>query len=69
MKAVIGIDFGTDSVRALIVNTENGDELASHVDYYARWKEKKYCNADRNQWRQHPLDYIESCLLYTSRCV
>lgn len=60
MKAVIGIDFGTDSVRALIVNTENGDELASHVDYYPRWKEKKYCNADRNQWRQHPLDYIES---------
>lgn len=60
MKALIGIDFGTDSVRALIVNADTGDELASHVDYYTRWKEKKYCNADRNQWRQHPLDYIES---------
>lgn len=60
MKAVIGIDFGTDSVRALIVNADTGVELASHVDYYTRWKEKKYCNADRNQWRQHPLDYIES---------
>ncbi len=60
MKAVIGIDFGTDSVRALIVNTENGDELSTAVHHYPRWKALKYCDASRNQWRQHPLDYIES---------
>lgn len=60
MKAVIGLDFGTDSVRALIVHAENGNELSSHVHHYPRWKDKKYCDAGRSQWRQHPLDYIES---------
>lgn len=69
MKAVIGIDFGTDSVRALIVNADNGEELATHVEYYQRWKEKKYCDADRNQWRQHPLDYIESMERAVKRAV
>lgn len=61
MKAsyVIGIDFGTDSARALIVNADNGDGIATSVMYYPRWKEGKYCNPAKNQYRQHPKDYIE----------
>jgi L-ribulokinase len=59
MKAVIGIDYGTDSVRALVVNTENGKELGTHVFYYPRWKDGLYCDPGINLWRQHPLDYIE----------
>jgi L-ribulokinase len=55
----IGIDFGTDSVRAIIVNAENGREVASAVYNYPRWKEGLFCNASANQFRQHPLDYIE----------
>ncbi len=58
-RYVIGIDFGTDSVRALIVNTETGKEVSSGVAYYTRWSQGDYCIALENQFRQHPLDYLE----------
>lgn len=56
---VIGLDYGSDSVRAVLIDTQNGAELASEVFWYPRWKEQKYCNAGINQFRQHPLDHIE----------
>ena len=56
---VIGVDFGTDSVRSVLLNAINGEEIASSVFYYPRWKDGKYCNAGKNQFRQHPLDYVE----------
>jgi L-ribulokinase len=56
---VIGLDYGTDSVRAVLIDAGNGAELASSVHWYARWREGKYCNAAINQFRQHPLDHIE----------
>ncbi len=59
-KYVIGVDFGTDSCRALIVNAQTGEEVAASVKYYPRWSEGKYCNPSSNQYRQHPLDYIEA---------
>ncbi len=58
-KLVIGLDFGTDSVRALVVKTADGEEVASQVSYYKRWKKGQYCDPVRNQFRQHPLDYLE----------
>ena len=56
---VIGVDYGTDSVRSIIVNAANGHEIASSVFYYPRWKDGLFCDPSLNQFRQHPLDYIE----------
>lgn len=58
-KYVIGLDYGTDSVRAVLIDTENGAELATSVSYYQRWKQGKFCQPEENQFRQHPLDHIE----------
>jgi len=59
---VIGVDYGTDSVRALIVDTSNGREVATSVYNYKRWEKGDYCDPQGNQFRQHPLDYIEGLL-------
>ena len=59
-KYVIGIDYGTDSVRAVIVNAANGDEVATSVKAYPRWASGKFSDPSKDQYRQHPLDYVES---------
>ena len=64
-KLVAGVDFGTDSVRAIIVNVDKDETIASETCYYARWQEKKYCNSAQSQFRQHPNDYLdglETCM-------
>ena len=58
-KYVIGLDYGSDSARALVVNALTGETLATAVKYYPRWKAGKYCNPNINQYRQHPQDYID----------
>lgn len=58
-KYTIGVDYGTDSVRTLVIDTSNGKEISSSVFDYPRWKAGKFCNPSKNQFRQHPLDYIE----------
>jgi L-ribulokinase len=66
---VIGLDYGTDSVRCLIVNAATGAEVATSVFYYPRWKAGQYCNAAQNQFRQHPLDYLEGLETTIKECL
>ncbi len=58
-KYVIGIDYGTDSVRSVVADTENGRIIGSSVFEYPRWKQGLFCDPSQNQFRQHPADYIE----------
>src|SRR5664279_2271724 len=66
---VIGLDFGTDSVRAVLVDTANGKEISSSVFFYPRWRDGLYCNAAENKFRQHPLDYIEGIETTIKECI
>ena len=56
---VIGIDFGTDSVRSVVVNATTGEEVALAVFDYPRWAEGLYCEPRETRFRHHPLDYVE----------
>jgi hypothetical protein len=61
-KLAIGIDFGTDSCRSLVVDTATGKEIATHTAFYADWKKELYCNPAENQYRQHPQDHINALI-------
>ena len=57
---VCGVDFGTDSVRSVIIDAADGSEVSGAVAAYPRWSEGRYSDASLNQFRQHPRDYIET---------
>jgi L-ribulokinase len=65
----IGIDYGTDSVRTLIVDAANGNVVASAVFHYPVWADGRYSNASLHQFRQHPRDYIEGLETTVGRCL
>lgn len=56
---VIGLDYGTDSVRTIVVDARTGQEIASDVFFYPRWAKGLYCDAARSRFRQHPADYLD----------
>jgi len=57
---VLGIDFGTDSVRSVVVRTGDGAVLSSGVKNYPRWQKGLFCDPIENRFRQHPLDHLET---------
>ena len=66
---VIGVDYGTDSVRSVLVDASDGNEISSAVFYYTRWKQGLFCNAAINQFRQHPKDYIDGLEATIKECL
>ncbi|HUX36615.1 MAG TPA: ribulokinase [Rectinemataceae bacterium] len=57
---VLGIDYGTDSCRGIIIDAADGSEIAQAVAAYPRWSKGLYCEPLANRFRQHPLDYVDS---------
>ena len=68
-RFVMGVDFGTDSVRSIIIDAANGTEVASAVFYYPRFRDRLYCNPATNQFRQHPLDFVEGLERTIKECL
>jgi len=55
----IGIDYGTNSVRALVVDVQNGAELGACVVGYPSGKQGVLLDSrDHHLARQHPGDYL-----------
>lgn len=59
-KYVLGIDFGSDSARCIVIDSSDGTQIASAVSEYPRWKKGMYSNPAQSRYRQHPQDYIEA---------
>ncbi len=56
----IGLDFGTNSVRALLVNTATGEEIATAIFDYRHGNSGVILDPkDPNLARQHPQDYLD----------
>ncbi|NLE28930.1 MAG: ribulokinase [Phycisphaerae bacterium] len=58
-KYSLGLDYGTNSVRALIVNVQNGREIAQSVWNYEHGQNGIILSRDPNLARQHPADYLK----------
>jgi L-ribulokinase len=59
---VLGLDYGSDSCRAVLIDACDGAEAGGAVMYYPRWSKGLYCDAASNRFRQHPQDYIDTLL-------
>jgi len=57
-RYAIGLDYGTNSVRALIVDTSDGREIATAIWTYAHGHQGVILGKDPNLARQHPADYL-----------
>jgi len=58
-RYTLGLDYGTNSVRALLVNTANGKEVATAVWGYEHGEAGVILGRDPNLARQHPADYVK----------
>ncbi|MDE2111137.1 MAG: ribulokinase [Alphaproteobacteria bacterium] len=55
----IGLDYGTNSVRALLVDTADGREIATAIWGYEHGHSGVILSHDPNLARQHPADYLK----------
>ncbi len=66
-KYAIGLDYGTNSVRCVLVNAANGRELATSVWGYEHGTDGVILGNDPNLARQHPADYLKGTEVVISR--
>jgi len=66
----LGLDYGTNSCRSVIVDLSNGDELATHVFPYPTGKAGILLDPkDPNVARQHPKDYHEGLVVIVQQAI
>jgi L-ribulokinase len=58
-KYTLGLDYGTNSVRTVIVDAANGREVATALWNYANGTQGVILSRDPNLARQHPADYVQ----------
>ena len=59
----IGLDYGTNSVRALVVDVSNGREVGTAIRNYEHGDHGVVLSRDPNLARQHPADYVKGAEL------
>ncbi|HOX07160.1 MAG TPA: ribulokinase [Planctomycetota bacterium] len=57
-KYALGLDFGTNSVRALVADVADGREVGAGVHNYEHGEAGIILGRDPNLARQHPADYL-----------
>ena len=65
----IGLDYGTNSVRSLIVDVSNGREVGTAVWNYEQGTQGVVLSRDPNLARQHPLDYVKGAEMSIRRAL
>jgi len=65
----LGLDYGTNSVRALLVAASDGREIATSVWNYEHGQAGVILSRDPNLARQHPADYIKGTEVATRRAL
>jgi L-ribulokinase len=65
----LGLDYGTNSVRALIVDTADGREIASAAWNYEHGDAGVILSRDPNLARQHPADYLKGAEISIQRAL
>ena len=62
-RYALGLDYGTNTCRAVIIDLANGHELATDVFAYPTGQDGIVLDRkDPNVARQHPQDYLDGCV-------
>src|SRR4030043_407716 len=70
MAYTIGLDYGTNSVRCVIVDVTNGNELGAAVYEYETGDAGIILDSsDHNLARQNPADYIKGVEVATKEAI
>ena len=68
-KYTIGLDYGTNSVRALLVDVRSGKEIAESVYPYEHGVKGVVLGRDPNLARQHPSDYLKGAAVTIKKVI
>jgi L-ribulokinase len=69
-KYALGLDYGTNSCRSVIVDLANGNELATHVFSYPTGEAGILLDSkDPNVARQNPRDYIDGLTVIVTQAI